>query len=175
MTALVPVAGLDLLAQAVGTRTPVSGGIGAALASGFVLAAITAVVAVTTFSIITTKTARGEWFVRRGLDGSIDMKRTSTWRMNVGVLLLAAAAVVGVLGYLKISLETLVAAQIVYLASAGFGVVVLAVAGGALIVSDSLRADEHRIGELESSVAMLGRTVAGDVQDAPRLLDRSES
>lgn len=148
-------------------------GIGGALASGFVIAAASALVAGLTFSFVTNKTSRGEWLVRRGFDGSIDMQRTSKWRLTMGAFLLALAAVVGLVGYVKISLETLVAAQIVYLASAGFGVVILAVAGGALIVSDQLRADEARIRELEGALASLGDRLAPSVAEPPRLLDRS--
>ncbi len=153
--------------------TPVSGGIGGAITSGFALALASALVAGVVFSILTGKTTRGDWLVRRGFDGSIDMQRTSRWRMTLGTLLFVLAGVVGIIGYVKISLETLVAAQIVYLASAGFGVVVLAVAGGALIVSDQLRADESRIHELEAALATLGERLAPSVAEPPRLLDRA--
>ncbi len=163
-----------VLAALRGTRTPVAGGLGGALATGFVLAVATALIAGAVFTIVTLKTTRGEWFVRRGFDGSIDMQRTSKWRMNIGMLFLALAGVVGIIGYLKISLEVLVAAQIVYLASAGFGVIILAVMGGALIVSEQLRADEGRIHELESALATIGDRLGSSVSEPPRLLDRSE-
>jgi hypothetical protein len=152
------------------TRTGI--GIGGALASGFVLATASALIASAVFSYMTSKTSRGEWFVRRGFDGSIDMERTSKWRLTMGATLLSLAGIVGVIGYVKISLETLIAAQIVYLASAGFGVVILAVAGGALIVSDQLRADESRINELEHALATLGDRLAPSVAEPPRLLGR---
>lgn len=152
------------------TRTGIS--LGGAIASGFVLAIAATVIAGVTFALLTGKTSRGEWLVHRGSDGRIDMQRTSKWRMTLGVILLGLAGLVGVIGYVKISLETLVAAQIVYLASAGFGVVILAVAGGALIVSDQLRADESRIGELENALATLGDRLGGSVADPARLLDR---
>lgn len=163
-----------LLAGLTGSRTTVPGGISGALATGFVLAVATALIAGAIFTIVTMKTTRGEWFIRRGFDGSIDMQRTSKWRMNMGMLFLALAGVVGIIGYLKISLEVAVAAQIVYLASAGFAVIVLAVTGGALIVSEQLRADESRIHELEAALATLGDRLAPSVSEPPRLLDRSE-
>lgn len=147
--------------------------LGGLLASSFLLAAGAAFAAVLTFWAVTSKTARGDFLVRRGPDGRIDMQRTSKWRTNMGIALLGLAAVVAFIGYAKISLETLVAAQVVYLASAGFAVVILASAGGALLVSEQLRADESRIHELEEALATLGQRLAPDVAEPPRLLDRS--
>ncbi len=115
---------------------------------------------------------------RRGLllatdaDGGTDVETTRRWRVMSGVALLAAATLVGIIGYLKISLETLVPIQIVYLASAGFGVIVLAAAGGALLISEQLRTDEKRLTEIESALATIADHLRPAVSEPPRLLDR---
>ena len=57
--------------------------------------------------------------------------RIRNWRFWLGVACLAAAAVVGIVGYLQLSDEPLVNHQIPYLASAGMALVVLSVLGGA--------------------------------------------
>jgi hypothetical protein len=49
---------------------------------------------------------------------------TSRWRLVLGVLALAAAAIVGLVGYLKLSLESQLNHQLPYLASAGLAVIV---------------------------------------------------
>lgn len=121
-----------------------------------------------------TLTNRGA-LVARTLTGEIDMERTRRTRTILGVALLSIAGLIGVIGYLRISVETLVPVQIVYLASAGFGVVVFAIAGGSLLVAETLRSDEHRVRELESAVATLAGHLAGQVTDPPRLVDRGRA
>lgn len=108
-------------------------------------------------------------------DGGIDVEATKRWRLLGGLGLLAAAAVVGVVGYLKISLETQVAVQIVYLASAGFAVLVLAVAGGALLVAEQLRADERRLREVEDALVNLAGQVQPLVSEPPRVIRRGKA
>jgi len=107
-------------------------------------------------------------------DGGIDVEATKRWRLLGGLGLLAAAAVVGIVGYLKISLETQVAVQIVYLASAGFAVLVLAVAGGALLVAEQLRADERRLREVEDALVNLAGQVQPLVSEPPRVIRRGK-
>lgn len=108
-------------------------------------------------------------------DGGIDVEATKRWRLLGGLGLLAAAAVVGIVGYLKISLETQVAVQIVYLASAGFAVLVLAVAGGALLVAEQLRADERRLREVEDALVNLAGQVQPLVSEPPRVIRRGKA
>lgn len=105
--------------------------------------------------------------------GGTDVETTRRWRSTAGVALLAAAALVGIIGYVKISVETLVPVQVVYLASAGFGVIILAAAGGALLISEQLRSDEKRLTEIESALATIAGHLAPGVAAPPRLLDRS--
>jgi len=102
------------------------------------------------------------------------VERTRRWRLTVGFALLGAAAVVGIVGYMKISLETLVPVQVVYLASAGFAVLVLAVAGGSMLVAEQLRADERRLREIEGALVAIAGHVAPTLQEPPRLRTRDE-
>jgi uncharacterized membrane protein len=90
------------------------------------------------------------------------------WRLWLGVACIAAAAVVGVVGYLKVSDEPLVNHQIPYLASAGMALVVLSVVGGSLVVAEQVRADERQIAELEAAVAELASAVAPAIEALPR-------
>jgi hypothetical protein len=147
----------------------------AALPGVFGLTALAALVGVGILSMTFNLTDRGMLLTARTPDGGTDVETTRRWRVLTGIGLLAAAGIVGLVGYLRISLETLVPVQLVYLASAGFAVVVLAAAGGALLISEQLRADEGRMRELEQSLAMLADRLAPTVAEPPRLLDRSEA
>ena len=101
--------------------------------------------------------------------GTMKATRTRLW---AGLATIAAAAVVGGIGWYRVSGEPLLNRQIPFLASAGIAVIVLAVLGGALVVAEQLRADQNRIGELEDAVRKLTDALAPIVENAPR---RSES
>ena len=90
------------------------------------------------------------------------------WRLLAGVASLALAAVVGIVGWLKLSLEPQVNRQIPYLASAGMALVVLAAIGGSLIVAEQLRSDDERISDLEDAVRRLTTTLEPLVESPPR-------
>jgi drug/metabolite transporter (DMT)-like permease len=90
--------------------------------------------------------------------------RIRNWRFWLGVACLAAASVVGIVGYLQLSDEPRVNHQIPYLASAGMAVVVLSVLGGALIVAEQMRADERQFAELEAAVEALADAVAPAIE-----------
>jgi hypothetical protein len=90
------------------------------------------------------------------------------WRLILGVVFLAAAAVVGVVGYLKLSLEPAVNRQIPYLASAGMALVVLAVIGGSLLVAEQLRSDDDRLDELEAAMRQLAEAIAPSIEAPAR-------
>ncbi len=98
--------------------------------------------------------------------------RMRNWRFWLGVACVAAAAVVGLIGYLQLSEEPKVNHQIPYLASAGMALVVLSVLGGALIVAEQLRADERQLAELEAAVEALAAAVAPAIE-APARRDPS--
>ncbi len=147
-------------------------GLPGALGGAFVLAFAAVLGGLASSFTTFTLTNRGA-LVARTLTGEIDMERTRRTRTVIGVALLAVAGLIGMIGYLRISIETLVPVQVVYLASAGFGVVVFAVAGGSLLIAETLRSDEHRVRELESAVATLAGHLAAQVTDPPRLVDRS--
>ena len=142
-----------------------------ALPGSFAISALAVVLGVGVLLTTLTLTQRG-LLLAHTPDGGIDVETTRRWRTIAGAALLAAAALVGILGYLKISIETLVPVQVVYLASAGFGVIVLAAAGGALLVAEQLRADERRMREIEDSLATLAGHLQPGVAKPARLLDR---
>ncbi len=101
--------------------------------------------------------------------GTMKATRTRLW---AGLATIAAAAVVGGVGWYRISGEPLLNRQIPFLASAGIAVVVLAVLGGALVVAEQLRADQNRIGDLEDAVRSLTEALAPIVENPAR---RAES
>lgn len=94
--------------------------------------------------------------------------RIRNWRFWLGVACLAAATVVGIVGYLQLSDEPRVNHQIPYLASAGMALVVLSVLGGALIVAEQMRADERQLAELEAAVEALAAAVAPAIEAPAR-------
>ena len=76
-------------------------------------------------------------------------------RLLAGLVCFAAAGVVAIVGYLKISLEPEINRQIPDLASAGMLLVILVVLGGSLLVGEQLRTDAERIDELEAAITRL--------------------
>jgi hypothetical protein len=98
--------------------------------------------------------------------GQSMLSQQRRWRLIGGVLALAAAAVVGIVGYLRLSLEPAVNRQIPYLASAGMALVLLSAIGASLIVAEQLRADDDRLDELEAAVRQLAEAV-GPAIEAP--------
>lgn len=102
--------------------------------------------------------------------GGGTMKTTRT-RLWAGLATIAAAAVVGGVGWYRIAGEPLLNRQVPLLASAGIAVVVLAVLGGALVVAEQLRADQSRIDELEDAVRTLTETLAPLVEQPARRAD----
>ncbi|MBA3653021.1 MAG: hypothetical protein H0W70_02380 [Actinobacteria bacterium] len=105
------------------------------------------------------------------LGGSV-MTSQRRARLLIGVGCLALAAIVGLIGYLKLSLEPDVNRQIPYLASAGMALVLLSAVGGAFIVGEQMRTDAARIDELETAVQHLAAIVAPTVEDPPRTRSR---
>ncbi len=96
-------------------------------------------------------------------------------RLIAGIACLALAAIVGLVGYLKLSLEPDVNRQIPYLASAGMALVLLSAVGGALLVGEQMRTDEQRIEELEAAVQHLASMVAPTVEAPARTRRRSSA
>lgn len=93
---------------------------------------------------------------------------TRRWRMVVGICCFVAAAVVALVGYLKLSLEPLLNHQLPYLASAGFATVVLSVLGASLIVADHLHTDDARTEELTAAIQQLAEALASDIERPAR-------
>ncbi|MDX1510627.1 MAG: hypothetical protein R3249_04730 [Nitriliruptorales bacterium] len=146
----------------------------AALPGTFAIGLLAALLAAFLAAATPSALRRG-WLIARTAQGEMDMAVTKRWRILTGVALLSLAAVAGLIGWLKISLETQVAVQVVYMASAGFFVVVLAVAGGSLLVAEQLRADEKRISEIEQALLMLASNVRDGVEDPARLHDDGDA
>jgi hypothetical protein len=92
--------------------------------------------------------------------------RTRLW---TGLGVLAAAAVVGGVGWYRVSGEPLLNRQIPFLASAGIVVVLLSVLGGSLIIAEQLRGDQNRIGELEDAVRALTEALAPSIEQPARI------
>jgi hypothetical protein len=100
--------------------------------------------------------------------GTVMRDRTRLW---TGLGVLAAAAVVGGVGWYRVSGEPLLNRQIPFLASAGIVVVILSVLGGSLIIAEQLRGDQNRIGELEEAVRVLTEALAPQIEQQPRLAE----
>jgi hypothetical protein len=100
--------------------------------------------------------------------GTVNTQRTRLW---TGLGVLAAAAVVGGVGWYRVSGEPLLNRQIPFLASAGIVVVLLSVLGGSLIIAEQLRGDQHRISELEDAVRALTDALSPMVELPPRKAD----
>lgn len=102
-------------------------------------------------------------------DHNMPVQRT---RLMLGLGVLAAAALVGIIGWYKLAGEPLLNRQIPYLASAGVAVVILAAIGGALLVADQLRGDDHRMDDLEAAVRTLADSLAPIIESPARLRSR---
>lgn len=100
--------------------------------------------------------------------GGFTMNARRRARLIAGFSCIGLAALVGLIGYLKLSLERDVNRQIPYLASAGMALVLLAVVGGAFIVAEELRQDDERIERLEDAVRTLAGSLAPDIEAPPR-------
>jgi hypothetical protein len=103
--------------------------------------------------------------------GTMNRRRTRLW---TGLGVLAAAAVVGGVGWYRLSGEPLLNRQIPFLASAGILVVLLSVLGGSLIIAEQLRGDQDRIGELEDAVRALTEALSPLVEQPPRTAQEEE-
>ena len=105
--------------------------------------------------------------VRTG--GSPVTPQARRWRLIAGLGCLGLAAVVGLVGWLRLSLQPAVNRQIPYLASAGMALVLLSAIGGSLIVAEQLRSDDQRLDELEAAVRHLADTLAPAIEAPARL------
>ncbi|MHB8665785.1 MAG: hypothetical protein ACYDH6_24150 [Acidimicrobiales bacterium] len=101
--------------------------------------------------------------------GGTPMTTQRRSRLYVGAACLIVAAIVGIIGYLKLSLEPDVNRQIPYLASSGMVLVILAAIGAACIVGEQMRTDEKRLAELETAVTLLSKMVSAEVEAPARL------
>jgi hypothetical protein len=100
--------------------------------------------------------------------GGLSMNGSTRWRLWGGVGALALAALVGIVGWYKISGEQLLNFQLPLLASAGITVVLLSVVGGSLLVADQLRGDDRRLDELEEAVRALAAALTPTIEAPPR-------
>jgi hypothetical protein len=93
--------------------------------------------------------------------GTVNTHRTRLW---TGLGVLALAALVGGVGWYRLSGEPLLNRQIPFLASAGILVVLLSVLGGSLIVAEQLRGDQQRMTDLEDAVRALTEALSPMVE-----------
>jgi hypothetical protein len=121
--------------------------------------------------IVLTTAARGAALSSGG--SSMTLQRRT--RLIAGAACLVLAAIVGLVGYLKLSLEPDINRQIPYLASSGMALVILAALGGALIVGEQMRTDQQRIEELEAAVESLAAMVGPAVEAPARTKARKRS
>jgi hypothetical protein len=91
------------------------------------------------------------------------------WRMWLGLACILAAAIVGIVGYLKLSVEPQLNHQLPYLASAGMAVLVLVDTGGSFVVAAHVRADDERIAELEAAVVALAAALGPAIERPARI------
>lgn len=101
------------------------------------------------------------------------MSSTRRWRLITGGGLLLLAAIVGGVGWFKLSGEPLLNRQVPYLASTGIAVMLLAIAGGALLVAEQMRTDDRRLDEIEDAVRTLAEAMSGTIEKPARLRDRA--
>ena len=146
------------------------GGLRAAAVTGAYGIGLAGVLAIALLLVATSTVARSHL-----LPGGTSMNPRRRARLIAGIACIAAAAIVGIVGYLKLSLEPDVNRQIPYLASAGMALVLLAAVGGAFLVGEQMRTDEQRIEELEAAVEKLAAMVAPEVEAAPRTRKRAAS
>jgi hypothetical protein len=93
---------------------------------------------------------------------------TRRWRFVLGVACLLAAAIAGIVGYLKLSDEPSLNHQLPYLASTLFALIVLTGAGAALLVMDQLRNDDTRVAELSAAVERLAGALGPGIERPAR-------
>lgn len=104
--------------------------------------------------------------------GTVNTHRTRLW---TGLGVLALAALVGGVGWYRLSGEPLLNRQIPFLASAGILVVLLSVLGGSLIVAEQLRGDQQRMTDLEDAVRELTEALSPMVELPARRTDPEEA
>ena len=148
------------------TTGDLAAGIRPASVSGAYGLGLAALIAVTVLLIALTTHVRSVTIRHGGTSMNISLPRRA--RLIAGFSCLALAAIVGLVGYLKLSLEPDVNRQIPYLASAGMALVLLSALGGALVVGEQMRTDEQRIVELEAAVQSLAAIVSPSVEAPPR-------
>jgi hypothetical protein len=93
---------------------------------------------------------------------------TRRWRFVLGWACLLAAAVVGIVGYLKLSDEPSLNHQLPYLASTLFALIVITGAGVALLIMDQLRNDDMRVEELSAAVERLSAALGPGIERPAR-------
>ena len=93
---------------------------------------------------------------------------TRRWRFVLGWTCLLAAAIVGIVGYLKLSDEPSLNHQLPYLASTLFALIVLSATGAALLIMDQMRTDDTRVEELSAAVERLAGALGPGIERPAR-------
>jgi hypothetical protein len=101
--------------------------------------------------------------------GGPRMSETRRWRLYTGIGLLLASAVVGLVGWYKVSGEPALNFEMSVVFSAGVAAMILAVAGGALLVAEQMRTDDTRLDDMEDAIRSLVIAMAPSIERPARL------
>ena len=101
--------------------------------------------------------------------GGPRMSETRRWRLFTGIGLLLASAVVGLVGWYKVSGEPALNFEMSVVFSAGVAAMILAVAGGALLVAEQMRTDDTRLDDMEDAIRSLVLAMAPSIERPARL------
>jgi hypothetical protein len=101
--------------------------------------------------------------------GGSRMSETRRWRLYTGIGLLLASAVVGIVGWYKVSGEPALNFERSVVFSAGVAAMILAVAGGALLVAEQMRTDDTRLDDMEDAIRSLVLAMAPSIERPARL------
>lgn len=124
--------------------------------------ALTRAYALLTFGLLAVPILLGVLAARRpSSGGTVNHSRT---RFRLGMAVLFLAAVVGLVGWFRVSGEPLLNRQVPLLASAGLIVLLLSALGGSLIVSEQLRGDQQRLRDLEDAVRSLTEALSPSIE-----------
>ena len=106
--------------------------------------------------------------------GGSAMSETRRWRLFAGIGLLLLAAVVGLIGWYKVSEEPALNFEMSVMFSAGVTAMILAVAGGALLVAEQMRTDDTRLDDMEDAIRSLVLAMAPAIERPARLREEGE-
>lgn len=133
------------------------------------LAAAVLAMAAESGSVLTVPVTPAEPTAPTRPTGGSRMSETRRWRLYTGIGLLLASAVVGIVGWYKVSGEPALNFEMSVVFSAGVAAMILAVAGGALLVAEQMRTDDTRLDDMEDAIRSLVLAMAPSIERPARL------